>query len=983
LLLSPGQSSRPVQFCSTGFRPLNNGVLDVVHAIIAGLVMARVFVSHSSKDNLQAMAFQRWLEANGWAKDDIFLDLHGIGAGERWRDTLRKANSTCEAIILLASPDSLGSVECQKELELAEALGKVIVPAILRDLAKDDPRLGRYAEHQLVDLSAQPMDCVEQFEHEGSVHQVALNGRALAAIKVRLEDLGVAPDSFAWPPKDKADPEPYPGLSALNESDAGIFFGRDADIMSGLTELRHVCRRGSPRLFVIQAASGSGKSSFLRAGLWPRLQRDRDFAPLAILRPAQGILNGPNGLAFQLVRWFTRQGKQKTAGSIHSAISVADLCASEQAFRGLVTEAATLAEHARRVADADASPPSPLIAIDQGEELFSAEDSQESERFLQLLAAVLKSPPEGVDPYVLITIRADSVESLLQRVAELGLEAPKPFYLPPLSPGAYRDVILRPAAIYSKQIRRLAIDPALAKQLVADASGADALPLLAFTLSQLFKLHGPGQELTLDHYNEMGGMGGCVTRVLQQAQNRAGAAGSDDSLRSLVVPGLATWDTAAGAAKRLVGRKADVIGDDRAHLAPLAHALIEARLLVQNRDTLEVAHEALLRRPPIAGWLDEQKDALKLRDDLLREAAEWDIGGRNDKDLLRRGERLSMALALLVRNDFSAALAPAKNYLAACQKSEAAARRRSQRTQASIYAMLVAIILALVGWINQRYLMKQWNWYATMRPYMVANIRPYVLSPTAERTLAPFATFRECAEHCPLMVVLPAGTFTMGSPASEKGRSENEGQQHQVTLDGPFAVAKFDVTFADWDACVSVGGCDAVSDSGMGRGSKPIVNVSWDDAQQYVKWFSMMTDRHYRLLSESEWEYAARAGTTTAYSWGDEIDTNNADCIGCGSQWDGKQTAPVGSFKPNSFGLYDMQGNVFQWVEDCYHDSYRDAPTHGSANTTGDCSRRVVRGGAWARTPNELRSAYRHWGATNIRIDNQGFRIARTLNHPQ
>jgi formylglycine-generating enzyme required for sulfatase activity len=144
-----------------------------------------------------------------------------------------------------------------------------------------------------------------------------------------------------------------------------------------------------------------------------------------------------------------------------------------------------------------------------------------------------------------------------------------------------------------------------------------------------------------------------------------------------------------------------------------------------------------------------------------------------------------------------------------------------------------------------------------------------------------------------------------------------------------------------------------------------------------------MTGQHYRLLSESEWEYAARAGTTTAYPWGDEIGTGNADCIGCGSQWDGKQTSPVGSFKPNSFGLYDMQGNVYQWVEDCYHDSYRDAPTDGSANTTGDCSRRVVRGGAWARSPNELRSAYRHWGATNIRIDNQGFRLARMLNHPQ
>ena len=128
---------------------------------------------------------------------------------------------------------------------------------------------------------------MEPFEHEGRLHRVEFNGAALEAVKARLEDLGVAPGSFAWPPKGRPNAEPYPGLSALGEDDAGIFFGRDADIMTGLAELRLVRRRGTPRLLVIQAASGAGKSWFLRAGLWPRLLRDRDFAPLAILRPAR------------------------------------------------------------------------------------------------------------------------------------------------------------------------------------------------------------------------------------------------------------------------------------------------------------------------------------------------------------------------------------------------------------------------------------------------------------------------------------------------------------------------------------------------------------------------------------------------------------------------------------------------------------------------------------------------------------------------
>ena len=123
-------------------------------------------------------------------------------------------------------------------------------------------------------------------------------------------------------------------------------------------------------------------------------------------------------------------------------------------------------------------------------------------------------------------------------------------------------------------------------------------------------------------------------------------------------------------------------------------------------------------------------------------------------------------------------------------------------------------------------------------------------------------------------------------------------------------------------------------DSSFGRGTRPVINVSWDEAQQYVAWFSKMTGRPYRLLTEAEWEYAARAGSTTAYYWGDEIGKGNANCNGCGSQWDNRETSPVGSFKPNKFGLYDMAGNVYQWVQDCYHDDYDGAPTDGSARTS-------------------------------------------------
>ena len=166
----------------------------------------------------------------------------------------------------------------------------------------------------------------------------------------------------------------------------------------------------------------------------------------------------------------------------------------------------------------------------------------------------------------------------------------------------------------------------------------------------------------------------------------------------------------------------------------------------------------------------------------------------------------------------------------------------------------------------------------------------------------------------------------------------------------------------------------------LGRGRQPVINVTWDDAQRYVAWLSKMTGKPYRLLSEAEWEYAARAGTQTAYSWGDEIGKGNANCNGCGSQWDNKQTAPVGSFAPNAFGLYDMHGNVWEWVEDCFHDNYNGAPEDGSAwmqvATAIAVSFAAVPG---IDLPDILRSANRHWISTVIGIYHFGFRVGRTL----
>jgi formylglycine-generating enzyme required for sulfatase activity len=255
------------------------------------------------------------------------------------------------------------------------------------------------------------------------------------------------------------------------------------------------------------------------------------------------------------------------------------------------------------------------------------------------------------------------------------------------------------------------------------------------------------------------------------------------------------------------------------------------------------------------------------------------------------------------------------------------------------------------------------------------------LSPMQEKALKPGDTLKECT-NCPEMMVVPPGNFVMGSPASEPGRSADEGPQHTVTIARPFAIGRFEVTFDDWDACAADGGCNRYkpSDEGWGRGRRPVINVSWDDAEAYIAWLSKTTGKPYRLLSGAEYEYATRAGTQTAYPWGDAIGTNNASCHACGSQWDAKQTAPVGSFGANGFGLYDMVGNVREWTEDCYHETYNGAPTDGSAWIEGgNCYDRVVRGGSFLLAPAFLRSASRYWFASDYRLRYLGFRAARTL----
>ncbi len=244
---------------------------------------------------------------------------------------------------------------------------------------------------------------------------------------------------------------------------------------------------------------------------------------------------------------------------------------------------------------------------------------------------------------------------------------------------------------------------------------------------------------------------------------------------------------------------------------------------------------------------------------------------------------------------------------------------------------------------------------------------------------SPGRVFRDCNDVCPEMVVVPAGTFTMGS-----NDYDNEKPTRTVTIRQAFAVGKFEVTFAEWEACVAGGGCQGnrtPSDQGWGKGRRPVINVSWNDAKEYVAWLSRKTGQTYRLLTEAEWEYAARAGTTTRYSFGDTIIKQQAQ-YSEGSFGSAKTTVEVGRFAANRFGLHDMHGNVWEWVEDCWHGNYSGAPSDASARTTActDVNARVLRGGSWFFTPDDLRSADRSRNHPGNRFYSIGFRVGRVVS---
>jgi formylglycine-generating enzyme required for sulfatase activity len=365
-------------------------------------------------------------------------------------------------------------------------------------------------------------------------------------------------------------------------------------------------------------------------------------------------------------------------------------------------------------------------------------------------------------------------------------------------------------------------------------------------------------------------------------------------------------------------------------------------------------------------------------------AARWETRGR-PQSLLLRGEDVGAAQAWADQRKSNApSITDAtRAFIAASKEADAAFRLKAGATEQRVvrFRRLVAIvtvtsvgvlIVVLAAWWRQ-------DWLNT-RFYVLKNVN--VLTVAQEKALKPGDPIRECKD-CPRMIVVPRGSFMMGSPPTEKGHEPDEAPMHIVKLANDFAVSVFEITFQEWDICVKLSGCKhRANDRGWGRGQRPVIDVNWFDVQEYAAWISQLTGKPYHLLSEAEWEYIARAQNALKvdndrYSFGNEVSLLE-QYAWFDANAEGK-TQDVGTKLPNKFGLYDTSGNVSEWVQDCYLGDYSKAPEDGSPRTVAECNIRVVRGGSWTDDSLFLRSASRIAVAASSAKDFYGFRIARTL----
>jgi formylglycine-generating enzyme required for sulfatase activity len=910
--------------------------------------MRRWFLSYNSSDRALAEGLKASIERKD-AGSRIFFDATSLRAGGYWQPALAKGIDEADAFVLLVGEKGLGPWQT---LEFYEAHDKHVkspeFPIVLMLLdGHTAPGLPFLRQLHWI-VSADPT----------SEKDVARLIDAAAGTGARPGEL--------W-----HHTSPYRGLSAMEEKDADYFFGRRRETVEVLMALANA----PDKLPVLLGNSGVGKSSVAQAGVlaalkrqvwpegtpgWPHAFRESRRWCFLTLKPGTEPLKA-------LVEAFldTWQLGSTDPERVKQQNGWIKLLRDGKAMLRDLLDASE-----RRYKELDGTePPAFLLYVDQGEELYVRAEERQRRRFSEVIAQGVADPRL----YTLMSMRSDFLGEL---------QKDEPLYrvhlqinVPPLREADLREVVSRPAELLSARFETAGLVDIITRRTAEDSvKDVGALPLLSYTLDDMWTdmvkrddgvLRLPAQSF------ELGGV------LVDRAETFLAAHPKfQDELRRIFTLKLAMVRESEEPTRRRALRS-EFSDEEWRLVSELAYD--PYRLLVTatskgGETYAEVAQETIFRRwGKLRGWITAEREFLAWKTGLEAAYRSWEgTENRSKSDALLMGLALAQAQVWLSSR--------AKDIPEANREfivlSRKAAQRRKLRGRALVGVLAFTVIAGLPALFVAGFLI-----YGMVRVLpMFWALSESPLTVQAEQALKPGDRFKECAT-CPEMAVVPAGSFVMGSPANERERP-----QHDVSIRQPFAVGKFEVTYEDWQACVAHGGCSFSAGGVLWAGWKdPAVNVSWNEAKEYVAWLSKVTGKPYRLPSEAEWEYAARAGTQTAYSWGDEIG-GKANCWDCGSDWD-RKLAPVGSFAPNAFGLHDMHGNVREWVEDCENNNYDGAPTDGSASTVDmmrpqrpSCVFRMNRGGGFNNGSRGLRSAGRSSNSPGGRWDDLGFRVGRTLS---
>lgn len=893
-----------------------------------------VFLSFTSLNREAARAVVSGLRSAGV---DVWWDEGGIGWGDDWQGKIEGALSRCGAYLILLDQ---GGVRRWVKPELGVAFkrhvddGLPILPLLLDGVSPESmpPFLSLSQARRL------PAD-LSDFDF------------GVLAAELQAASEPSAPPLYLG--------SPFPGLSPFDEDRKDFFLGRQTDTLALLERLGRGLDGVQRRWIQVEGPSGVGKSSLVRAGLIPAVRAGwADEGPQAaswgfvILRPGSRPLES---LAAALEREVGRGDAPRT------------LFDRMEALRRTQGDATDLRYLLKLVFP---EPSRLLLVIDQFEELFTLTRDPEA---LMRLDGLLAGALEDLDGplYLVTTIRSDFLVRIgeLPRLQGLLNRLAGRYDLQPLGFAGLREIVRIPA----QRAGLTWSERSLPERIVEDAIRERApLPLVANVLRLLWEAAETrgDRELRAEDYRALNGVAGALAKGGDRLIASLGSDGRDRARRlllALVKPGRESQDSkrpialanalqAAGGgpeARRILDRLSGlrtVGGQPGGEPDPRLVVVSEAEPGATGEAGLRVdlAHESLLRadasgRPywkTLYDWVRVAREELESRDRLEDDAGRWQAAGKGRlSELLARGRQLKVYVRVAMPSSLAA------EYLRVSRGRRALLRLGGALALAAVSVAALSYYLYLGRGLD---LYSQWGWLA-----LKAGL---VLEPE--------------------MVTLEAGRFRMGClEGADCWKDELPVREVAIS---PFALGRHEVTFAEYAQFALAEGLELPADSGFGRGRRPVINVSWDEAVRYARWLSERTGKRYRLPTEAEWEYGARAGTETRWSFGD----SEAELGGYG--WyltnSGGKTHPVGEKGANPWDLHDVHGNAWEWVLDCWHDDHAGAPRDGSAwyeSGGGDCSRRVVRGGSWYGNPGLLRSAYRYWFESEYRLNNLGFRLAQ------